>query len=88
MPILSLFYGIIVRMYMEASGKHKKPHVHAEYSGEKVVIALDGEILEGAIPTNKMKLLEAWMEIHKEDLEANRKLLSSGEQYFRIDPLK
>jgi len=88
MPILSLFYGIIVRMYMEASGKHKKPHVHAEYSGEKVVIALDGEILEGAIPTNKMKLLEAWMEIHKEDLEANWKLLSSGEQYFRIDPLK
>ena len=73
---------------MEASGKHKKPHVHAEYSGEKVVIALDGEILEGAIPTNKMKLLEAWMEIHKEDLEANWKLLSSGEQYFRIDPLK
>jgi hypothetical protein len=88
MPILSLFYGIIVRMYMETSGKHKKPHVHAEYSGEKIVVALDGEILEGAIPTNKMKLLEAWMEIHKEDLEANWKLLSSGEQYFRIDPLK
>jgi hypothetical protein len=75
-------------MYMETSGKHNKPHVHAEYSGEKIVVALDGEILEGAIPTNKMKLLVAWMEIHKEDLEANWKLLSSGEQYFRIDPLK
>ena len=73
---------------METSGKHKKSHVHAEYSGERVVVALDGEVLEGAIPTNKMKLLEAWMEIHKEDLEANWKLLSSGEQYFRIDPLK
>jgi len=35
-----------------------------------------------------MKLLEAWMEIHKEDLEANWKILKKGEQFFRIDPLK
>ena len=88
LPVLSLFFGIIVRMYMESSGRHKKPHIHAEYSGEEVAIALDGEILEGAIPTNKMKLLEAWMEIHREDLEANWKLLSSGDQCFKIDPLK
>ena len=88
MPILSLFYGIIVRMYMEGSSRHKKPHIHAEYSGEEIVVALDGEILEGTIPAGKRKLLEAWMEIHKEDLAANWKLLSSGEQYFRIDPLK
>ena len=88
MPILSLFYGIIVRMYMESSSRHKKPHLHAEYSGEEIVIALDGEILEGTIPAGKMKLLAAWMEIHKEDLAANWKLLSSGEQHFRIEPLK
>jgi hypothetical protein len=88
MPILSLFYGIIVRMYMETSERHKKPHLHAEYSGEEIVVALDGSILEGAIPKAKMKLLEAWMIIHRDDLEANWKLLSCGEQYFRIDPLK
>ncbi|MCL1875324.1 MAG: DUF4160 domain-containing protein [Synergistaceae bacterium] len=88
MPILSLFYGIIVRMYMESSGKHNKPHIHAEYSGKEIVVALDGEILEGTIPAGRMKLLEAWMEIHTEDLAANWKLLSSGEQFFRIDPLK
>ncbi len=35
-----------------------------------------------------MKLLEAWMEIHREELETNRVLLSNGEQFFRIDPLK
>ena len=73
---------------MESSSRHKKPHIHAEYSGEEIVVALDGEILEGTIPAGKMKLLEAWMEIHREDLAANWKLLSSGEQYFRIDPLK
>ena len=88
MPILSVFYGIIVRMYKELGAKHNKPHIHAEYSGEEIVIALDGEVLEGSFPRNKLKLLEAWIEIHREDLEANWTLLSAGEQFFRIDPLK
>ncbi len=88
MPVLSTFFGIIVRMYKENGGKRKMPHIHAEYSGDEVVVTLDGEILEGEIPKAKMKLLDAWMEIHREDLEANWTLLSSGEQFFRIDPLR
>lgn len=66
------------------------PHVHAEYSGDEIVIALDGTVLEGDknFPRNKRKMLEVWMEIHREELEANWKLLSNGEQFFRIDPLK
>ncbi|MCD7784497.1 MAG: DUF4160 domain-containing protein [Oscillospiraceae bacterium] len=88
MPVLSTFYGIIVRMYNEVGGKHNLPHIHAEYSGEEVVMAFDGTVIEGSIPKNKMKLLEAWVEIHREDLEANWQLLSGGEQHFRIDPLK
>jgi hypothetical protein len=88
MPTLSVFFGIIVRMYREESGKHHLPHIHAEYSGSEVVVSLDGTVLEGEIPRSKMKLLEAWMEIHKDDLEANWQLLSVGEQSFRIDPLR
>lgn len=88
MPVLSTFFGIIVRMYRERGGKHNVPHIHAEYSGNEVVVALNGTILEGSIPKPKMKLLDAWMEIHHEDLEANWKLLSNGEQFFRIDPLR
>lgn len=88
MPVLSTFYGIIVRMYKETGERHNLPHIHAEYSGEEIVISLDGTILEGSFPKGKLKLLEAWMEIHREDLDANWKLLSNGEQFFRIDPLK
>ena len=51
-------------------------------------MALDGTVLEGSIPRNKMKLLLAWMEIHHDELEANWTLLSNGEQFFRIDPLQ
>ena len=88
MPVLSAFYGIIVRMYKESGERHNLPHIHAEYSGEEIVVALDGSIIEGSFPKGKLKLLEAWMEIHKEELEANWKLLSNGEQFFRIDPLR
>ena len=88
MPVLSVFFGIIVRMYREVGGKHKVPHVHAEYSGNEVVVALDGTVIEGEIPKNKMNLLVAWIEIHREDLEANWKLLGNGEQFFHIEPLK
>ena len=88
LPVLSMFFGIIVRMYKELGGKHNTPHIHAEYSGDEVVVALDGTVLEGGLPRAKMKLLEAWMEIHRDELEANWKLLSNGEQFFRIDPLK
>jgi len=88
MPVLSTFYGIIVRMYREVGGRHNLPHIHAEYAGDEIVIALDGTVLEGDIPKGKLKLLEAWMEIHSDDLEANWKLLSNGEQFFRIDPLR
>ena len=88
MPVLSTFYGIIVRMYREISGKHNMPHIHAEYSGQEVVLTLDGEIIEGSFPKNKLKLLVAWIEIHRDEIEANWKLLSDGEQFFRIEPLK
>ncbi len=88
MPTISIFYGIIIRMYRELGGKHNVPHIHAEYSGEEVVVSLDGDIIEGSIPKNKQKLVDAWIEIHREDLLANWKLLSEGQQFFRIDPLK
>lgn len=88
MPILSLFYGIIVRMYMEAGGRHNIPHIHAEYSGEKIVVSLDGEILEGTFPVKQLKLLQAWIIMRNDDLKANWELLSGGEAPFKIEPLK
>ena len=50
MPALSMFYGIIVRMQSERGGKHNKPHIHAIYGEAEIVVALDGEILEGSFP--------------------------------------
>jgi len=88
MPTLSIFYGVIITMYREVGGRHKEPHFHAEYQGEEIVISFDGEVIEGSIPYKKLKLVIAWAEIHKEDLEANWKLLCEGREYFKIEPLR
>ncbi len=88
MPTLSIFFGVIIRMYREINGKHNLPHIHAEYQEYEAVVSLDGKILSGELPSKKMKLVQAWLEIHNEDLHANWKLLSEGKEYFKIDPLK
>ena len=31
----------------------------------------DGFLLEGSLPSNKEKLIQVWIEIHKEDLMAD-----------------
>jgi len=89
MPTISMFYGILIFMYYYDDKKHSKPHIHAEYGEDQATIAIeDGELLGGTLPKSKMKLVQAWIEIHKEDLLANWKLAVAGEPVFRIDPLK
>lgn len=88
MPVLSLFYGIIIRMYNESGGKHNVPHIHAEYQGTEAVFDLNGNLLEGDIPNKQKKYVVAWIAIHEDDLNANWKLLQEGQGYFKIKPLQ
>lgn len=89
MAILSMFYDIIVSMYYFDSQRHHLPHIHVKYQGQEVVLAIpNGEILEGELQRNKMKLVQAWIEIHQDELLADWELASSGQALFRIEPLK
>lgn len=83
-----MFYGIIVRMYSEPDSPHHEPHIHVEYAGQTAVISLDGHLISGEIPENKLRMVQVWMDIHQEDLQANWKLLYNGEPAFKIDPLR
>jgi len=89
MPAISTFYGIIIYMYFLDDKQHKLPHIHAKYQDFEVVIGIpQGEVIDGSLPKSKMKLLEAWIEIHKEELLADWELAVSGQQPYKIDPLK
>lgn len=89
MAILSMFYGIIVSMYYLDNNKHHLPHIHVSYQEFEVILSIpDGSIIEGSLPKNKQKLVDAWLEIHQDELIANWKLASVGTNVFPIDPLK
>src|SRR5438132_1222681 len=61
MPVVSMFYGIIVYMYYLDNRQHHVPHVHAQYQGEEAVLELEaGSVLAGALPPGKLKLVQAW----------------------------
>ena len=89
MPIISMFYGIIVSLYFMDKKRHSRPHIHVRYQNEEAVVSIpEGEILEGNIPHAKMRLVQAWVEIHKDDLMADWQLAVNGQDVFKIDPLK
>jgi hypothetical protein len=89
MPAISMFYGIIVYMYFMDNKQHQTPHIHAKYQENEVVVAIpNGEVLEGSIPNSKMKLLQAWIELHKDELTANWQLAVSGQLPYKIEPLR
>jgi hypothetical protein len=89
MPTISMFFGIIIRMYFVDNKEHKMPHIHVQYNEFEAIYAIEsGELLGGGLPKRQAKLVEAWIEIHNDDLLADWQLAVNGETPFRIDPLK
>lgn len=88
MPTLSMFFGIIIRMYY-APKEHNPPHIHVYYQDAKAVVnILTCELMEGELPAKQIRLVLAWVEIHKEELIADWNLCQNGEKPFAIEPLK
>jgi hypothetical protein len=85
MPTISMFYGILIRMFFYDVNRHEVPHIHAEYQGEFAVYSIqDGSVLAGNLPVKKHKLVVAWIEIHQEDLMADWELAVVGKKLFPI----
>ncbi|WP_448578036.1 DUF4160 domain-containing protein [Thermaurantiacus sp.] len=69
MPIISIFFGIVIRMYHD---DHPPPHIHASYQGFEAFIRLsDGEIIAGTLPKKAGRIVRQWVQDHEEALHAN-----------------
>jgi len=89
MPEIARFFGIIVRMFAEPIAQHHRPHFHAYYQDDTAVYAIDTiELLAGSLPRRQQRLVEAWMELHQDELIEDWNRLQSGRVPFRIDPLQ
>jgi hypothetical protein len=88
MPTISMFYGIIIRLYF-APGEHNPPHFHVYYNEFNASVDIrSGEIIEGNLPARQRKLVQAWAELHQDELMADWKLVMNGEEPFKIKPLQ
>ncbi len=89
MPELSRFFGVIIRMYVEAGGQHHLPHFHAYYQDSVAVYGIgDLELLTGSLPRRQQRLVEAWAELHQAELQACWQRLQQGQPPAKIEPLR
>lgn len=89
MPTISMFYGILVTIFYEDNQRHHLPHIHVRYQDSKASISIhDGNVLTGNFPAKQLKLVQAWVELHRDELLADWDLACNGEEPFRIAPLQ
>jgi hypothetical protein len=69
MPIVSIFFGIVIRMYFD---DHPPPHFHASYQGLEAFVAIEtGEVVAGTLPKKAARLVKQWALDHRDELMAN-----------------
>jgi len=85
MPVISTFFGIVIRMFYR---EHGVPHFHAEYQGQQATFTFEGELLAGTLRSRTaLRLIKEWTVAQRVDLEANWSRVKAGEPLERIAPL-
>lgn len=86
MPVISAFFGIVIRMFYR---EHGIGHFHAEYQGQQATFTFDGELIAGSIGSGTARRLIAdWARTHRPELELNWNRMKAGESLERIAPLE
>ena len=84
MPVLSRFYGIVIRMYFQQS-EHNPPHIHALYGDDMAAIEIKtGEIIEGELPPKALNMVREWITLHEKDLLQ----IWETQEFSKLEPLK
>ena len=84
MPILSKFYGIIIRMYFLQS-EHNPPHIHAIYNDDVAAIDfMTGNVIEGHLPPKALSMVREWITINRQDL----KTIWDTQEFKQLPPLE
>jgi len=85
MPTISVFYGILIRMFFN---DHPPPHFHARYGEFEATIEIATlNILEGTLPGRALKLVQEWATMHREELLDDWRLCRENSPPARIEPL-
>jgi hypothetical protein len=85
MPVIAIFFGIVVRMHYR---EHEPKHFHAEHQAREGKFDFDGNQTVGNITSkNALELIRQWAVLNRDALEANWSKIKAGEPLDRIPPL-
>ncbi|HLP27460.1 MAG TPA: DUF4160 domain-containing protein [Candidatus Didemnitutus sp.] len=88
MPIVSVFFGLIISMFYDER-QHNTPHIHVRYAEHNATVNIHtGDVMAGSLPRPKLRLVEAWIELHRDELLANWELMKAGLAPERVKPLE
>lgn len=86
MPIISNFFGIIIRMFFN---EHAPPHFHVEYAEYKASVNIQTlEVIDGNLSRRTQELVLDWAELHQIELLEDWELCRKHLEPKRIEPLK
>lgn len=85
MPIISVFLGILIKMFHD---DHNPPHFHVEYAEHRAIVDIaSGRVLAGKLPTRVRRLVEDWRGMNVGQLKRAWAQAQAGQQPRRIAPL-
>jgi hypothetical protein len=85
MPIISAFFGIVIRMSYK---EHEPAHFHAEYAGQQAKFTFEGGLIAGEIASRRaVPRIRTWAQVHRAELEANWVKMKAGQALEAIAPL-
>jgi len=86
MPAISIFFGIIIRMFYN---EHEPAHFHAEYQGQRGKFDFTGRMIVGNIGSKTARrLIKQWAQAHEIELRANWQRMKAGKPLEMIEPLR
>lgn len=86
MPTISIFYGILIKMFFD---DHAPPHFHAEYGEYELVIAINPiKIVNGDAPKRVKSMVLEWTALHQEELLKDWELCKNMQSPLPIEPLE
>ena len=75
-------------MIFKDDSQHHKPHVHVYYNEYEASVGIDGELIAGSMPVKQLKLVQAWLVIHENELFEAWNNAVRGIPFGKIEPLK
>lgn len=84
MPIISKFYGIIIKIYF-MQNEHNPPHIHAIYGEYMSAINIQTlEVIVGDLPEKALRLVREWIKENKKEIME----IWESQNFKKIKPLE